>query len=181
MRKLRTIEMQRLSVDEFKRAEKLPLVVVLDNVRSAYNVGSIFRTSDAFLIEKIIICGISPCPPEVEIHKTAIGAENSVDWEYYENALDAVDYLHSNNYKVIAIEQVEGSSSLDKYYNISLNEKYAIVLGNEVKGVTQEVVDMCDDCIEIRQYGTKHSLNVSVAAGIVLHHFSSQFHIINGL
>lgn len=172
MRKLRTIEMQRLSVDEFKNAEKLPLVVILDNVRSAYNVGSIFRTSDAFLIEKIMLCGITPCPPEVEIHKTAIGAENSVDWEYYGNTSEAVNDLLSKNYKVFAIEQVAESIKLCKW-EVSNEEKYAIVLGNEVKGVSQEVVNLCNDCIEIPQYGTKHSLNVSVAAGIVLHFLSS--------
>lgn len=166
-------ELDRLSVDEFKSTAKIPLVVVLDNVRSLNNIGSVFRTSDAFLIEKVYLCGITAVPPHAEIHKTALGAELSVDWSYFDHTLDAVDLLKANGYTLCAIEQAQESISLD---TLSLNRsaKYAIVLGNEVKGVSQDVVDRCDCCIEIPQYGTKHSLNVSVAAGIVVWKFSEK-------
>lgn len=162
--------MKRLSVEEFHEAEKMPLVVVLDDVRSMYNVGSVFRTADAFRIEAIYLCGITATPPHAEIHKTALGAEDSVDWKYFPTAIVAVEQLLSDGYKVLSVEQCEGSTILgtkDERRGTKC-EKVAIVLGNEVKGVHQEVVDASDGCLEIPQYGTKHSMNVSVAAGIVM-------------
>ena len=173
MRKLKITELNRLSVDEFKQAVKLPLVVVLDEVRSLHNIGSVFRTSDAFLVNRIYLCGITATPPHPEMHKTALGAEDTVDWSYKKHTLEAVHELHNEGYTVLAIEQVEGSTMLD---NLSLDpdKKYAIVMGNEVKGVQQEVVNACDGCIEIPQYGTKHSLNVSVTTGIVLWEFTKR-------
>ena len=173
MRKLKITELNRLSVDEFKQADKLPLVVVLDEVRSLHNIGSVFRTSDAFLVNRIYLCGITATPPHPEMHKTALGAEDTVDWTYMKHTLEAVEELHNQGYTVLAIEQVEGSTMLD---NLSLDtdKKYAIVMGNEVKGVQQEVVNACDGCIEIPQYGTKHSLNVSVTTGIVLWEFAKR-------
>lgn len=167
MRKLEVTELNRISTEEFKEAKKLPLVVVLDNVRSLYNVGSVFRTSDAFLVEKICLCGITSTPPNPEIHKTALGAEFSVDWQSYPTAQEAVRELQSQGYFVYTIEQVEGSVMLPDL-KLDPMKKYAVVLGNEVKGVQQEVVDMSDGCIEIPQYGTKHSLNVSVTAGVII-------------
>ena len=198
MRKLRTIEMKRLSLTEFKEAEKLPLIVVLDDVRSLYNVGSVFRCGDAFRIEAVYLCGITACPPNAEIHKTALGGEDSVAWRYFENTEDAVQQLHHNGYFVYSIEQVEGSTklqNLNESINISSDNNrqndgltteqsresispttyghphYAVILGNEVKGVKQTVVDMSDGCLEIPQFGTKHSLNVSTTAGIVMWEF----------
>ena len=242
MRKLQTIEMKRLSLDEFKEAEKLPLIVVLDNVRSLYNVGSVFRCGDAFRIEAVFLCGITACPPNAEIHKTALGGEDSVTWKYFEKTEDAVQQLQNDGYFVYSIEQVEGSTKLQNLYesinlslknnvqndnsatgkaceNINLSPKnnvqndnsavrqacesislsmnnptdnanlaaknackspsntpnaqprYAVIFGNEVKGVKQTVVDMCDGCLEIPQFGTKHSLNVSTTAGIVMWEF----------
>lgn len=171
MRKLKITELNRISLDEFHRAEKLPLVVVLDQVRSLYNVGSVFRTSDAFRLTAIYLCGITATPPQPEIHKTALGAEDAVDWFYYEHTQEAVAALKSDGYEVLAVEQVEGSTML-QHLQLSLAKKYAIVLGNEVKGVQQEVVDMCDGCVEIPQFGTKHSLNVSVTAGILIWEFA---------
>ena len=167
MRKLKVTEMGRISVDEFKVSHKMPLVVVLDHVRSLYNVGSVFRTSDAFLVKGICLCGITARPPHPEIHKTALGAEDSVEWKYFERTQDAVEWLRSLGYTILAIEQCEGSTMLQDF-QLDKEKKYAVILGNEVKGVQQEVVDMCDGCIEIPQYGTKHSLNVSVTAGIVI-------------
>lgn len=167
MRKLSITELHRISAEEFKQAEKLPLVVVLDNVRSLHNIGSVFRTADAFRIECICLCGITACPPHPEMHKTALGAEFTVDWRYVENTVEAVDDLRAAGYVVYAVEQVEGSTMLDNL-RLDPSKRYAVVLGNEVKGVQQEVVDHCDGCIEIPQYGTKHSLNVSVTAGIVM-------------
>ena len=167
MRKLRITEMNRLSVDEFKESHKLPLVVVLDNVRSLYNVGSVFRTSDAFRIEKVILCGISACPPNNEIHKTALGAEDSVDWKFYEDTMDAVKELHDEGYFIYSVEQVTDSTKLQEA-SIDSTKKYAVILGNEVKGVRQDVIDASDNCLEIPQFGTKHSMNVSVTAGIVI-------------
>ena len=167
MRKLKVTEMGRISVDEFKDSHKMPLVVVLDHVRSLYNVGSVFRTSDAFLVKGICLCGITARPPHPEIHKTALGAEDSVEWKYFERTQDAVEWLRSLGYTILAIEQCEGSTMLQDF-QLDKEKKYAVILGNEVKGVQQEVVDMCDGCIEIPQYGTKHSLNVSVTAGIVI-------------
>ena len=173
MRKLKITELNRLTVDEFKQANKLPLAVILDEVRSLHNIGSVFRTSDAFLVERIYLCGITATPPHPEMHKTALGAENSVEWRYKKNTLDAVQELHNEGYTVLAIEQVEGSTMLDEL-ELEPDKKYAIVMGNEVKGVQQEVIDACDGCIEIPQYGTKHSLNVSVTTGIVLWEFANK-------
>ena len=173
MRKLKITELNRLSVDEFKHADKLPLVVVLDEVRSLHNIGSVFRTSDAFLVNRIYLCGITATPPHPEMHKTALGAEDTVDWKYVKNTLEAVEELHNEGYTVLAIEQVEGSTMLDEL-SLDPDKKYAIVMGNEVKGVQQEVVNACDGCIEIPQYGTKHSLNVSVTTGIVLWEFAAK-------
>ncbi len=170
MRKLKNSELNRISVDEFKSTKKIPLVIVLDNIRSLNNIGSVFRTSDAFLIEKILLCGITACPPKNEIHKTALGATESVEWEYFEKTSDAVKKLKDNNYIIVSIEQVEKSILLNEFYP-DKNKKYAFVLGNEVKGVLQEVVDLSDFCIEIPQYGTKHSLNISVSTGIVIWDF----------
>lgn len=167
LKKLKITEMNRLTVEEFKEAEKLPLVVVLDEVRSLHNIGAVFRTSDAFLVNRIYLCGITATPPHPEMHKTALGAEYTVDWKYFKHTQDAVNELHDSGYTVLAVEQCKGSTMLDKL-RLDPGKSYAIVMGNEVKGVQQEVVDMCDGCIEIPQYGTKHSLNVSVTAGIVL-------------
>ena len=178
MRKLRTIEMSRLSIEEFKEAEKLPLIVVLDDVRSLYNVGSVFRSADAFRIEAIYLCGITATTPNAEIHKTALGGEDSVDWKYFERTEDAVEDLHKKGVFVYSVEQVEHSTKL---HTLNLNAEsttnnrhYAIIMGNEVKGVKQSVVDMSDACLEIPQFGTKHSLNVSVTAGIVIWEFAKQ-------
>ena len=191
MRKLRTIEMNRLTLEEFKEAEKLPLIVVLDDVRSLYNVGSVFRSCDAFRVEAVYLCGITATPPNAEIHKTALGGEDSVDWEYFKTTEEAVEKLKQKGYFVYSIEQVEGSTKLqnlpeahDKLFNqeiesvkqensslftlhSSLPKGYAVIFGNEVKGVKQNIVDMSDGCLEIPQFGTKHSLNVSVTAAIL--------------
>ena len=171
MKKLRTIEMNRLSVDEFKQAKKLPLIVVLDDVRSMHNVGSVFRTGDAFRIEGIYLCGITSTPPMAEIHKTALGAEDSVNWKYFETAAEAVETLKSEGYEVYSVEQAHGSTKLQSFAP-SIDKKYAVILGNEVKGVHQEVIDTSDGCLEIPQFGTKHSMNVSVTAGIIIWHFA---------
>lgn len=173
MRKLKVTEMGRLSLAEYKASEKQPIVVVLDHVRSLYNVGSVFRSSDAFCIEGVVLCGITARPPHPEIHKTALGAEESVEWKYFEQTEDAVHWLKQQGYTVLAIEQCEGSTMLQNFQR-QPRKKYAVVLGNEVKGVQQQVVDLCDGCLEIPQYGTKHSLNVSVAAGIILWHLSKK-------
>ncbi|MGY0406993.1 MAG: RNA methyltransferase [Polaribacter sp.] len=167
MRKLKNNELNRITVEEFKTVKKTPLIVVLDNIRSLNNIGSVFRTSDAFLIEKIYLCGISATPPNKDIHKTALGATESVAWEYVEDTLTLIKRLKNSNIKVLAIEQAENSTKLNTFYP-KKNEKYAIVMGNEVKGVQQEVVNVSDFCIEIPQLGTKHSLNISVATGVVL-------------
>ncbi len=167
MKKLKNIELNRISIEEFKNTKKSPFVVVLDNIRSLNNIGSVFRTADAFLIEKIYLCGISACPPNKDIHKTALGAEDSVEWKYFANTLDAVSELKSNGYKIISIEQVENSVMLNDFL-IENNTKYALILGNEVKGVKQEVINASDNCIEIPQFGTKHSFNISVTTGIIL-------------
>lgn len=167
MRKLLNEELDRLSVDEFKSTPKNNIVVILDNIRSMNNIGSVFRTSDAFLVEKVYLCGITACPPNNEIHKTALGATDSVDWEYVEDTIEVVNTLQAKGYKVWAIEQAERSVSLESFqYNKF--ERIAIVLGHEVRGVQQAVVDSCDGCIELPQFGTKHSLNISVCTGIVL-------------
>ncbi len=197
MRKLKTIEMSRLTVEEFKEAPKMPLVVVLDDVRSLYNVGSVFRSCDAFRVEAVYLCGITATPPNAEIHKTALGGEDSVDWRYFERTENAVRELRNRGYFVYGVEQVEGSTKLQDIQNSQLAgmredshdvngtsqsklerpafRPHAVVFGNEVKGVKQSVVDMCDGCLEIPQFGTKHSLNVSVTAGIVIWEFAKQF------
>lgn len=166
-RKLKITELNRISAEEFKKAEKLPLVVILDNVRSLHNIGSVFRTSDAFRVECIYLCGITATPPHPEMHKTALGAEFTVDWKYVNNAVEAVDNLRQEGYVVFSVEQAENSIMLEDM-RLKQGKRYAVVLGNEVKGVQQEVIDHSDGCIEIPQYGTKHSLNVSVTAGIVI-------------
>lgn len=167
MRKLKNSELDRLSVEEYKEIEKTPITVVLDNIRSCNNIGSVFRTSDALLIEKVVLCGITATPPNKEIHKTALDAEKSVPWEYTEETEDAVTQLKANGYRVFAVEQVENSIMLPEF-TPKKDQKLALVFGNEVKGVLQSVVDLCDGAIEIPQYGTKHSFNISVSAGIVL-------------
>lgn len=172
MRKLNVLEMNRISVDEFKQSDKTPLVVILDDIRSMYNVGSVFRTADAFRIEKIYLCGITAQPPHPEIHKTALGAEDSVDWEHSDDIHSVVRQLQDENYTVLAIEQVEGSTMLQTFVP-EPDKKYAIIMGNEVKGVKQTVIDMCNGSIEIPQFGIKHSLNVSTTAGIVMWQFIS--------
>lgn len=166
-RKLKITELNRISAEKFKKAEKLPLVVILDNVRSLHNIGSVFRTSDAFRVECIYLCGITATPPHPEMHKTALGAEFTVDWKYVDNAVEAVDNLRREGYVVYSVEQAENSIMLEDI-RLEQGKRYAVVLGNEVKGVQQEVIDHSDGCIEIPQYGTKHSLNVSVTAGIVI-------------
>ena len=163
--------MQRLTVDEFREAEKLPLVVVLDDVRSMHNVGSVFRTGDTFRIEAVYLCGITSTPPSTEIHKTALGAEESVSWHYFKTALEAVDELKKQGYTVLSVEQVEHSTKLQTFVP-QRGLKYAVVMGNEVKGVHQEVVDASDGCLEIPQLGTKHSMNVSVTTGIIIYKFA---------
>lgn len=173
MRVKKITELNRLSVEEFKSEPKIPLVIVLDNVRSLNNIGSVFRTSDAFLVEAVYLCGITATPPNVEIHKTALGAENSVAWAYYSDTDQAVEELKKNGYTLCAVEQAQNSIMLDEL-QLDSKKKYAVVLGNEVKGVQQDVVSRCDCCVEIPQYGTKHSLNVSVAAGMVIWEFSKQ-------
>lgn len=173
MRKLKVTELNRLTPEAFKESKKIPLIVVLDHVRSLNNVGSVFRTSDAFRVEALYLCGITACPPHAEIHKTALGAEETVEWVYFKDTLEAVDNLKRAGYAVCAIEQAEGSVMLDNLL-LDKHQKYAVILGNEVKGVQQTVVDNCDRCIEIPQYGTKHSLNVSVTAGIVIWDFFKQ-------
>ena len=167
MRKLKITELNRISIEEFKEADKLPLVVVLDDIRSLHNIGSVFRTADAFRIECIYLCGITATPPHPEMHKTALGAEFTVDWKYVNNAVETVDNLRSEGYVVYSVEQAEGSIMLDEL-TLDRSKKYAVVMGNEVKGVQQEVIDHSDGCIEIPQYGTKQSLNVSVTTGIVI-------------
>jgi rRNA methylases len=165
--------MNRLSIEEFQKADKLPLIVVLDDVRSMYNVGSVFRTCDAFRVEAVYLCGISCTPPATEIHKTALGAEDAVTWKYFKNALEAVEELKIQGYHVLSVEQVEHSTKLQTFIP-QKNQKYAVILGNEVKGVHQEVVDASDGCLEIPQLGTKHSMNVSVTAGIIIYKFAEQ-------
>ena len=177
MRKVRTIEMQRLSVEEFREAEKLPLVVVLDDVRSMHNVGSVFRTADTFRVEAVYLCGITSTPPMAEIHKTALGAEDSVSWRYFKTALEAVNQLKEDGYTVYSVEQVEHSTKLQRF-QAEEGRRYAVVFGNEVKGVHQDVVDASDGCLEIPQLGTKHSMNVSVTAGIVIYKFTEQLFLL---
>ena len=187
--KLTTAEMGRMNVDQYREADKLPLVVVLDNVRSQHNVGAVFRTADAMRIERVVLCGICCCPPNQEIHKTALGAEESVEWSYYKETLDAVKALQDEGYTVYAVEQAHDSLTLEEVaesmYNVQCTmyncPKIAVILGHEVFGVQQEVVDHCTQCIEIPQYGTKHSMNVSVTAGIVMYHLSEALRAVKKL
>jgi|TARA_B100001996_G_scaffold166353_1_gene126816 tRNA G18 (ribose-2'-O)-methylase SpoU len=167
MKKLKNSELSRLSIDEFKNSSKTPVIVILDNIRSAHNVGSIFRTCDAFLIDKIILCGITAIPPNKEIRKTALGSSESVDWRYYKNTEEVIMKLKKKDYQIIAVEQANKSIKLESFR--PENEKrYAIIFGNEIKGISQKIIDNSDSVIEIPQFGTKHSLNVSVSAGIVI-------------
>lgn len=167
MRKITNQELNRPSAEEFAQMSRIPVVVVLDNVRSAQNVGAFFRTCDAFAIEHIALCGITSTPPSRDIHKTALGAEMTIDWSYYENTVECVEKLKAEGYTLLAIEQVEGAVMLDEL-SVDPTKRYALVFGNEVAGVEQSVVDLCDGAIEIPQVGTKHSINVSVAGGVVL-------------
>lgn len=173
-RKLNTEEIIRLTPEEFKEAPKIPLIVILDNVRSLHNVGSVFRTSDAYCVEKVILCGITATPPNTEIHKSALGAEFSVDWAYYKETTEAVNELKQAGYTILAIEQAHDSINMDTF-KAEKGNKYAVILGNEVKGVQQSVIDLSDECLELPQFGTKHSLNVSVTAGIVIWEFAKLF------
>lgn len=170
MRKLENKELERKSVSEFKEAKKTPIVIILDDIRSLHNIGSVFRTADSFLIEKIFLCGITATPPNKEIHKTALGATETVEWEYLKSTADAIEKVKAKNYKVYAVEQVENATFLQNF-DVSREEKYALIFGNEVYGVSQSAIELCDGCIEIPQTGTKHSLNISVSAGIVVWEF----------
>lgn len=178
MKKRTMAELGRMSVGQYREADKLPLVVVLDNVRSQHNVGAVFRTADAMCIERVVLCGICCCPPNQELHKTALGAEDSVEWTYYKDTSDAVKALKADGYTVYAVEQAHDSVTLEQAAEQigkrqAEKNKWAVVLGHEVFGVQQEVIDLCDGCIEIPQYGTKHSMNVSVTAGIVMYRLAS--------
>lgn len=175
MRKLLNSELNRLKPEEFKAVKKIPLVIVLDNIRSQHNVGSVFRTADAFLVEAIYLCDITSFPPNPEIHKSALGAENVINWKYFKDTLEAVHELKKAGYFIISIEQVEKATELSKY-KASKDKNYAIIFGNEVKGIKQEIVDISDFCVEISQFGTKHSLNISVTAGIVVWEFFKQLY-----
>jgi 23S rRNA (guanosine2251-2'-O)-methyltransferase len=171
MRKLANEELNRISVEDYKKTAKTPIVLVLDNVRSLNNIGSIFRTADAFLIEKIFLCGITATPPHREIHKTALGATESVDWEYIESTTNCIHQLKAKGYKVISIEQADKSIMLNQFKIDFSENKYALIFGNEVEGVSEDVVAISDYCIEIPQFGTKHSLNIAVSAGMVIWEF----------
>lgn len=173
MKKKLVTEMGRMGREEFVSSDKFPLIVVVDNVRSLHNVGSIFRTSDAFRVERVVLCGITATPPSAEIHKTALGAEDVVQWEYFHDTMQAMEQLAAEGCEIYAIEQVEGSIALQEFIACPA-KKYAVVLGNEVKGVQQQVVDACNGSIEIPQFGTKHSLNVSVTAGMVIWEFAKK-------
>ena len=178
MRKITNSELNRPSAEQFATMQRIPVVVILDNVRSAQNIGAFFRTGDAFAIEKVMLCGITATPPSRDIHKSALGAELTVGWEYYPTTVECVAALKAEGYTLLAIEQVEGAVMLDGL-EVDAGKKYALIFGNEVEGVAQEVVDMCDGAIEIPQVGTKHSVNVSVAGGIVLwEFFSSLKHLV---
>lgn len=178
MRKLKLDELNRVSVDEFKQVDKLPVVVVMDNVRSMHNVGSIFRTSDGFAVQQLCLCGITGQPPHREIEKTALGATQSIDWQYYPTTVEAVAALRADGYQIIAIEQAENSTMLHTF-NPDPAQKYALVFGNEVNGVADEVMQLADTCIEIPQFGTKHSFNIVVSAGIVLWDFYVKLNLQN--
>ena len=172
-RKLKVEELNRIDIEAFKKAKKIGLTVVLDNIRSLNNIGSVFRTSDAFRVDEILLCGITATPPHIDIHKTALGAEDSMAWRHFDETIDAVNELKQAGYTVFSIEQAENSASLSDL-SLDMNKKYAIVLGHEVHGVQQSVIDASHGCIEIPQYGTKHSLNIAVATGIVVWEFYSQ-------
>jgi tRNA G18 (ribose-2'-O)-methylase SpoU len=174
MRKLLNSELNRISPDDYKQQDKTPIIVVLDNIRSLNNIGSVFRTADGFRIEAVYLCGITAQPPHREIHKTALGATESVPWKYFENTLEAIEELKRNKFSLFAIEQVENSEMLNNFV-IDRGASYALIFGHEVRGVAQEVVDACNGTIEIPQLGTKHSFNISVSAGIVLWEFFKQF------
>lgn len=174
MKKKLVTEMGRIGREEFLNSNKLPLTIVLDNIRSLHNVGSVFRTSDAFRIERVLLCGITAVPPSSDIHKTALGAEDVVPWQYFADTMQAVDELRLQGYEIFAIEQVQESIPLQSFV-VENNRRYAVILGNEVKGVQQQVVDACNGSIEIPQFGTKHSLNVSVTAGMVIWEFARKF------
>ena len=172
MRKLKNSELERLTVEEFKQADKFPVVIVLDNIRSQNNIGSAFRTGDAFRIESIYLCGISATPPHREIHKTALGAENTVDWKYFDTTIEAVKLLKEQGFKIVAVEQAAQSIMLQDFKS-SISEKLALIFGNEVDGVDDSIMEMADYCVEIPQFGTKHSLNITVSLGIVIWHLAS--------
>ncbi|RLD45834.1 MAG: TrmH family RNA methyltransferase [Bacteroidetes bacterium] len=167
MRKLRNDELGRVNVEEFKKLEKLPITIVLDNIRSLMNIGSVFRTSDAFTIKEILLCGITAKPPHREMQKTALGATESVSWRYFDNTVDAIKELKANGITVLSIEQADEAKMLDTY-EFDFSNEIALVFGNEVKGVSDEVIVLSDDCIEIPQFGTKHSLNISISAGVLI-------------
>ena len=179
MRKLANSELERKNIDEFKEAQKTPIIIILDDIRSLHNIGSVFRTSDAFLIEKIYLCGITATPPNKEIHKTALGATDTVAWEYQKEVLTVIDQLKAEEISVFAIEQVENSIMLNDF-EVEQGKKYALIFGNEVKGVSQQAIEKCDGVIEIPQLGTKHSLNVSVSAGIVVWDLFKKLNILEG-
>ena len=174
MRKLKNEELNRIGVEEFKESAKIPVMLVMDNIRSQNNIGSIFRTADAFRLEGIYLCGITSTPPHREIHKTALGATESVSWEYFRQTRDAIVELKEKGYAILSVEQVEGAMMLDQM-KLSPDQKYALVFGHEVRGVDQKIVDISDHCIEVPQFGTKHSLNISVAAGVVIWEMFKQF------
>ncbi|TCC96898.1 RNA methyltransferase [Pedobacter hiemivivus] len=176
MQKLKLDDLNRVSIEEFKEQEKLPVVVVLDNVRSMHNIGSVFRTGDGFAVEGVYLCGITAQPPHREIEKTALGATQSVNWKHFETTLDAVSALRAEGYKIIAIEQAAGSTMLNTF-KPSTDEKYALIFGNEVNGVSDEVMAQIDQCIEIPQFGTKHSFNIVISAGIVLWDFFAKLRL----
>jgi len=176
MRKLKLDELNRVSVEDFKKQDKLPVTVILDSVRSLHNVGSIFRTSDGFAVERIILCGITGQPPHREIEKTALGATQSIDWYYYENIIEAISELKDAAYKIVAIEQAENSTSLNDF-KPAPDSRYALIFGNEVNGVSDEAMKQIDNCIEIPQFGTKHSFNIVVSAGIVLWDFFAKLNL----
>tara|TARA_Y100001933_G_scaffold38514_1_gene34530 strand:+ start:250 stop:783 length:534 start_codon:yes stop_codon:yes gene_type:complete len=173
MKKLKNSELNRISIEEFKNSSKTPIKVILDNIRSAHNVGSIFRTCDAFLIDEIILCGITASPPNKEIRKTALGSTDSVTWSYFENTKQAIQELKKEKFQIISIEQADKSTKLEDF-NVNSKKKYALIFGNEIKGVNQKLIDMSDVVVEIPQFGTKHSFNVSVSVGIVIWDFFSK-------
>jgi tRNA G18 (ribose-2'-O)-methylase SpoU len=178
MRKLKIEELGRISVEEYKRAEKLPVTIVLDNIRSLNNIGSIFRTADGFRVEKIHLCGITAIPPHREIHKTALGATESVNWEYFKETLDSIEQLKLDGYKILSLEQTDNSTPLNEFFPQS-NQKYALILGNEVKGVDDSVIGKSDRCLEILQLGTKHSFNVTISAGIAIYDIALKLNYLN--